>query len=105
MASENSSDFNKILSGLKAKKYAPVYFLYGTEHYYIDELCNYAEHHILNDGEKGFNQTVLYGKDADVPAIVNAAKRFPRPFWQSEKRLLENLCPQTPKSKPCLQNR
>ena len=77
MASENSSDFNKILSNLKAKKYAPVYFFYGAEQYYIDELSHYAEHHILNEGEKGFNQSIFYGKDSDVGSIVNAAKRFP----------------------------
>jgi DNA polymerase-3 subunit delta len=77
MASENSSDFTKILSSLKARKFAPVYFLYGAEQYYIDELSHYAEHHILNEGEKGFNQTILYGKDTDVATIVNNAKRFP----------------------------
>lgn len=77
MASENSSDFTKILSSLKARKFAPVYFLFGAEQYYIDELSHYAEHHILNDGEKGFNQTVLYGKDTDVATIINNAKRFP----------------------------
>ena len=77
MAAENTSDFNKILSELRAKKFAPVYFLYGAEHYFIDELSNYAEQHILNDGEKGFNQAVLYGKDTDVSTIINHAKRFP----------------------------
>lgn len=77
MAAENSSEFNKILSGLKARKYAPVYFLYGAEQYYIDELSNYAEQHILNEGEKGFNQMVFYGKDSDAGTIINNAKRFP----------------------------
>lgn len=77
MASENNSDFNKILSAFKSRKFAPVYFLYGAEHYFIDELSNYAEHHILNDAEKGFNQTVFYGKDVDGPTIINTAKRFP----------------------------
>lgn len=77
MAAENSSDFNKILSALKARKFAPVYFLFGAEHYYIDELSSYAEQHILNEGEKGFNQVVLYGKDTDAATIINHAKRFP----------------------------
>lgn len=77
MASENNSDFSKILSNLKARKFAPIYFLYGAEQYYIDELSHFAEHHILNEGEKGFNQTVLYGKDSDVATIVNNARRFP----------------------------
>lgn len=72
-----ASDFNSIMSQLKAGKYAPVYYLYGDEHYFIDEVSNYIEHHVLNDGEKGFNQTVLYGKDSDVRTIVSNARRFP----------------------------
>lgn len=77
MASENTADFNKILSSLKARKFAPVYFLYGAEHYYIDELSHYIEHNVLNEGERGFNQAVLYGKDTDMATIVNNARRFP----------------------------
>lgn len=77
MAAENTADFNKILSSLKAGKFAPVYFLYGAEQYYIDELSHFAENNILNEGEKGFNQTIFYGKDSDVATIINTAKRFP----------------------------
>ncbi len=72
-----SADFNKIMSDVKAKKFAPVYYLYGDEHYYIDELCNYIEQNALSDAEKGFNQTVLYGKDTDANAIASSARRFP----------------------------
>jgi DNA polymerase-3 subunit delta len=72
-----SAEFNKLISDLRAKKYAPVYYLYGEEHYYIDEISNFIEDNVLNDGEKGFNQTILYGKDTDVNAISAAARRFP----------------------------
>lgn len=75
MAAE--SDFHKLMTSLKARQYAPVYYLYGEEHYFIDEVSNYIENHVLNDGEKGFNQMVLYGKDSDVRTIVSNAKRFP----------------------------
>lgn len=77
MAAENTASFSNILSGLKSRKFAPVYFLYGAEHFYIDELSQFAEQHILNEGEKGFNQTVLYGKETDAATIINTAKRFP----------------------------
>jgi DNA polymerase-3 subunit delta len=77
MATENTASFSNILSGLKSRKFAPVYFLYGAEHFYIDELSQFAEQHILNEGEKGFNQTVLYGKETDAATIINTAKRFP----------------------------
>lgn len=77
MAAENTASFSNILSNLKARKFAPVYFLYGAEHFYIDEISQFAEQHILNDGEKGFNQTILYGKETDAATIINTAKRFP----------------------------
>jgi DNA polymerase-3 subunit delta len=32
---------------------------------------------VLNDTEKEFNQTILYGADVDAATIINAAKRYP----------------------------
>lgn len=66
-----------IIKDLKAKKFKPVYLLHGEEPYYIDQIIHYMEQHILSDAEKGFNQTVLYGKDTDMATILNAAKRYP----------------------------
>jgi len=67
----------EIIKDLQQKKYKPIYLLHGEEPYYIDLIGNYAEQHILPDAEKGFNQTVLYGKDTDVMAVLGAAKRYP----------------------------
>ncbi len=66
-----------ILKDLKNRKYKPLYLLHGEEPYFIDQVSNYAEHQLLPDAEKGFNQTVLYGKDTDVMVVLNAAKRYP----------------------------
>lgn len=67
----------KILSDLKAGKYAPVYFLQGEETFYIDHIADYIEHHVLSDMEKGFNQVIVYGKDVAMATILTHAKRFP----------------------------
>lgn len=67
----------EIIKDLKARKFKPVYLLHGDEPYFIDEVSNYIERHVLPDAEKGFNQTVLYGKDTDIMAVLNAAKRYP----------------------------
>ena len=67
----------EILKDLKNKKYKPVYLLHGEEPYYIDLISNFVEHKLLSEAEKGFNQTVLYGKDTDVMTVLNAAKRYP----------------------------
>ena len=67
----------ELIKDLKARKFKPVYLLHGEEPYYIDQVMDYIEDHVLSDMEKGFNQTVLYGKDTDMATIMNAAKRYP----------------------------
>ena len=70
-------DCNQIITGLKNKVYHPVYFLTGDEPYFIDTVSDFIENNILDESEKEFNQTVLYGKDIDVLTLIGAAKRFP----------------------------
>lgn len=69
--------FQNILADLKAKKYAPLYLLHGEESFFIDQITDYIEDHVLSEAEKGFNQTILYGKETDFITIVNSAKRYP----------------------------
>lgn len=78
MAKTNAvGEYQRILKDLKAKIYKPIYLLMGEESYYIDQITNYIAANILSDAEKAFNQLTLYGKDVDVPAIINAARKFP----------------------------
>jgi len=67
----------EIIKDIKARKFKPVYLLHGEEPYYIDQIVHYMENHVLNEMEKGFNQTVLYGKDTDMATVMNASKRYP----------------------------
>lgn len=69
--------FEQILSDLKNKIYKPVYFLSGDEPYFIDLITKYIHENVLSDAEKSFNQTVLYGKEAEIHTVINTAKRFP----------------------------
>ncbi len=74
----------EILKDLRNRKYKPLYLLHGEEPYFIDMLGNYIEHNLLSEGERGFNQTVVYGKDTDMMTVLNAAKRYPmitRLYW------------------------
>jgi DNA polymerase-3 subunit delta len=68
---------DQILRDLKAGKVQPVYFLHGTEPYFIDLVSNYAEKELLSEAEQGFNLTVLYGKDTDHLTVLDAARRYP----------------------------
>ncbi|MCW2118914.1 DNA polymerase III subunit delta [Flavobacterium sp. 7A] len=67
----------KIVNDIKAGNIKPIYFLMGEEAYYIDKLSDYIEDTILTEEEKGFNQTVLYGRDVSIEDIVSTAKRYP----------------------------
>jgi DNA polymerase-3 subunit delta len=67
----------EILKDLKNRKFKPLYLLHGEEPYFIDLVSNYVEHHVLPEHERGFNQTVVYGKDTDIMTVLNAAKRYP----------------------------
>lgn len=67
----------KIVNDIKAGNIKPIYFLMGEEPYYIDKLSEYIEANILSEEEKGFNQTVLYGRDVSIEDIVSTAKRYP----------------------------
>lgn len=78
-------DVVKIVNDIKAKSIKPVYFLMGEEPYYIDKLANYIESAILTEEEKGFNQTVLYGRDVTIEEVVSAARRFP---MMSERQVI-----------------
>jgi len=66
-----------ILKDLKNRKYKPLYLLHGEEPYFIDQVSNFVEDKVLPEAERGFNQTVLYGKDTEVMTVLNAAKRYP----------------------------
>src|SRR6478752_5108471 len=67
----------KILTDLKARKFAPVYFLQGEETFYIDMISDFIEANAMSPAEKGFNQVVVYGKDATMATILTHARRFP----------------------------
>lgn len=72
-----SKEVNQILTDLKRRIFKPVYFLSGEEAYYIDLISDYIENHVLDESERDFNQTILYGKDTEMNTVIETAKRFP----------------------------
>ncbi|RAJ02534.1 DNA polymerase III delta subunit [Chitinophaga skermanii] len=70
-------DYQEIIKDWKQKKFRPLYWLEGEEDFFIDQVVNYAEHHLLPESERGFNLTVLYGKDTDWSTVINACRRYP----------------------------
>ncbi len=74
MAAES---FDSIVSDIKNRKFAPVYFFCGEEDFFIDALTDMIEKNALNEMEKAFNQTVVYGKDLTSRQIMETAGRLP----------------------------
>ncbi len=69
--------FEHILSDLEAKKYSPVYFLMGEESFFIDKLSDFIGQNVLDETEKDFNQSVIYGKECSIESVLSKAKQFP----------------------------
>lgn len=69
--------FDTILASVKSRKFSPVYFFCGEEAYFIDALTDAIEAHGLNDMEKAFNQTLVYGKDLTARQIMETCGRLP----------------------------
>lgn len=77
--------YQELINDFKKNQYAPVYFFQGEEPYFIDELVDFIEEKAIDPGLRDFNQVVLYGKDADLPTLINHAKGFP---MMSERKVV-----------------
>ena len=62
---------------VRLRKPRPVYFLHGEEPYFMDAFSDFLENNLLLEEEKGFNQTVLYGKELKVDSLLEHLKRYP----------------------------
>lgn len=69
--------YEEIIRDLKNKIYHPVYFLCGEEPFYIDKISSYVEDHVLDEMEKEFNQTIVYGSDITAADLLGTCKRYP----------------------------
>ncbi|MCR4829698.1 MAG: DNA polymerase III subunit delta [Bacteroidales bacterium] len=69
----------QLIDDINAQKFAPVYLLTGEENYYIDEISNYFETHVVAEELRDFDQTVIYGRDVaeDMARVIDTALRFP----------------------------
>ncbi len=69
--------FDSIASDVKQKKFSPVYFFCGEEEFFIDQLVVLMENSVLNESEKAFNQSIIYGKDATGQNVIETCRRLP----------------------------
>ncbi len=78
-------DYTQIIKQVKEKKFEQIYLLHGEEPYFIDLISDAIVENALEEHERDFNLTVVYGKDADAGQIIAEAKAYPT---MSERRVV-----------------
>lgn len=71
------SPVESLIKDIKNKNYKPIYFLAGDEPFFIDQVTDLLENSILNEEEKGFNQTIVYGQDVEIGQLIGMARQYP----------------------------
>ncbi|MCO5269379.1 MAG: DNA polymerase III subunit delta [Brumimicrobium sp.] len=66
-----------IIAQFKNRTPKPIYLLHGEEAYYIDRITQAAEDFLLDEHEKDFNLTVVYGKDVNMDQLQEQVKQYP----------------------------
>lgn len=78
-------DHKQIIQTIKSKQFDKIYFLHGEEPYFIDLITNALLENALEEHEKDFNLSIIYGKEAEAAAVIAEAKGFP---MMAERRVV-----------------
>lgn len=74
---ESATDYTALSTRIRSRQFSPLYLLMGEEPYFIDRLTAQLCEEILTPEERAFNQTVVYGKDTEVGAVINLCRQMP----------------------------
>ena len=69
--------FEQIINDINNKIFFPIYFFYGEESFFIDQLTAYIEQNALDASVKEFNQSIVYGRDISTKDLIDLSRRFP----------------------------
>lgn len=69
--------FAAVCERFRRGEFAPVYFIYGTESFLIDELQRVLLATALQPHEKDFNLDIVYGADVDASQVVALCSSYP----------------------------
>lgn len=74
---KTTQSFDAIMRELKAGHFLPVYVLMGDESYYIDQISDYIQNHVLKPDQQVFDQIVVYGLDTNAAQLTDLAMQYP----------------------------
>lgn len=78
-------EFEVLKREIQAGKFAPLYYFFGEESYFLDKLTGLLESKVLNPGEETFNKAVIYGNEAKAGRLMGELRSFP---MMAEHRLV-----------------
>ena len=87
MAAKDQLTVKQIIDSVKKGNVKPVYFFTGSETHALDVLSDFFEKEVVPEENQGFDQTVVYGLDTNMKAVVDTAKQFPT-FPSTKYRLV-----------------
>jgi DNA polymerase-3 subunit delta len=77
--------YDRYLAAFKNKAFKPVYYFHGPEQYLIYRLQEALVASALEEHERDFNLTIVYGAEADGKAVVSECASFP---MMAERRVV-----------------
>ncbi|MEM1096167.1 MAG: DNA polymerase III subunit delta [Bacteroidota bacterium] len=83
--SKKGLSYEQLRTALQHRNYQPLYFLYGTERFLIDELQTLLLETALEPHERDFNQDILYGAEVTAQAALALCAQYP---MMAERRVV-----------------
>lgn len=70
-------EFERIRKDILSGNIKPFYLLFGTEHYYLDRICDLLADHVIPAEERDWGQLIKYGSDVTADQVVDLARQYP----------------------------
>ena len=83
--SKTGAAFEDLVTTFRHGRFAPLYFFYGEEGWFIDELQRLAVEHAVAPHERDFNLDVVFGPEANAQSVLSQCAQFP---MMAERRLV-----------------
>ncbi|WP_052947515.1 DNA polymerase III subunit delta [Aneurinibacillus tyrosinisolvens] len=81
----NRMELREIAKNVKQGNIAPVYLLYGTEEYLMDEVAGLIEKTVIEEANRDFNYSVYDLRETPIQVVLQDAETFP---FMGERRMV-----------------
>ena len=82
---KTGASFDDLATAFRHGRFAPLYFFYGEEGWFMDELQRLAVEHAVEPHERDFNLDVVFGPEASAQAVLAQCAQFP---MMAQRRLV-----------------